>query len=184
MSEYTRYFAVHGSSETDILRILNERRIPAVVDDEFREEDGVLRRWIPVAVPNDAGMRDGVFFSESRWPQFRSLFSKSLFFCLHSNHYDWEVSIATPGTLVDLSFTEDEQTLIDTALVQALSDYFGVAPETLRPHFNERAGSPYLFCKTIGMPFLEMFDQNTCDSRQWVDAHAGRFAILSSQLAD
>lgn len=184
MSEYTRYFAVQGSSETDILRILNERRIPAVVDDEFLGEDGVLRRWIPVAVPNDAKTRDGAVLFEARWPKFRSLFSKSLFFLLHSNHYDWDVSIATPGTLVDLSFTEDEQTRIDVALLQTLSEYFGVAPEALRPHLNERAGSPYAFCKTIGMPFLEMFDQNTCDSRHWVEADAGRFAILSSQLAD
>ncbi len=167
MSEYTRYFAVHGLTPQAAKARLIERSIHAVVDDT---ESGT---WVVVSAPARSGFHDGQFVYDDRWAEMRRAFSKVCFFWVDEGQRGWSVRFARDGAESVFESTGDE---VDAADVERLGDYFEVPAARLRP--VAAASLAHAFCACVGLPYQEMNDQNHCD----FVLRDARVAVLASEL--
>lgn len=178
MSEYTSYFAVKADEPDNIRRALEAAGLRALVDDV--SVGPPEPRWTVVEAPHDAGFVDvdgSPVFSVrfDPWETLKATFPFVLHLFIEENGADWRLTVSRRGEAeLVLSFSADGAPLA-LAELERVSGFFGVPLDAT----TLRVGGAFDFCRAVGLPYLELEDQQ----------HLGRVlapgaVVLASELDD
>jgi len=178
LSEHTKYFAVEGVSPADIRETLRANRVVSIVENQPPDDDAAYR-WVVVSAPAASGFTDGQFHYASQWPTLIALFERLLFFWMDEGQAGWRLTTADRGRVAEYEFPADVSSCPSREQIARLAEFCDVPSESLRPTLA--ADKAWEFCRAIGLPYLEMLDQ---DHSCGPDYRERGYSFLSSEISD
>ncbi len=183
MSEYTQYFIVKAASENNVKQHLNEAKIASIVDpdkEKYWFEDAHKKQntpnWIVVTAPPESGTIDGQYCYENKFNAICTIFETVILFFEEENASDWSLDIYCKGTLLskkhysgkNIDYTSSEKIIME--------DVFEIEFDKMAPLLGPGKSAPFL--NTIGIPYMQMNDQDNCS----IETTATNYSFLASEL--
>ncbi len=184
MSEYTKYFAVKSSSSKEVRGKLNQSKILSIVDDdsddyffEKKYKRNGLIAWVAVTAPPVSGSDTfGNYFQTDQFENFEKLFEEYVLFFQEEDAVDWILKVKSGDNVIEKSFEEAHKT--------EFSDKDkGVFSKCFERPFGEMeklliAGKAADFLNFVGIPYLEMNDQDKC----WLEASGEKYSFYAEEI--
>lgn len=191
MSENTNYFAVKSTSAEAVQKKLNAAKILSIVDED---NDGywfstqypkIFHKWIIVTAPPqiDAEVKeitiqdisDGIHETNRK---IKENFETTVHFIQPGNSAEWEISIKSGKKEVEKYFSPEEETIFTEDEKNIFSQCF--EKDFLEMENLLKPGLGADFLNSVGIPFMEMNDQNKVQ----IEAINEQYSFFSNQISD
>lgn len=183
MSEHTNYYIVQATSESEVQVMLENARLRSLIDADkedywFMEQykrNGSYN-WVVVAAPADSGFRDGTFFYEPQFDRMAQLFKIVVHFFQETHAGAWKITIAANGMQCKVVNEPGKEAQLTEGDKLFLAQCFGKCFTELSPFL--RAGKSWDFLNSIGIPYMEMTDQDKLPTEFFIN----RYSLLECDI--
>ena len=177
MSEYTRYFVVKSSSEEEVQSALNAARINSVVDADKNDywfspeyKRSGSHDWVVVAAPADSGFQDNRYVHEDQFNRMAAVFQTLILFFQEEDMTNWSLKLKAAGTVVEKQFHSNKTVEFSEAEKSLFAGCFGRSFDEMRPLL--KAGKASDFLNSVGIPYMEMSDQDKIPASLFKNKHS------------
>lgn len=185
MSEYTNYFAVKSSTEQEVQNKLSLKKIKSVVDADKTDyffstnylRNGVYN-WVVVSAPANSGFDNGHFFHCDQFDEIGAVFDTFILFFQEEDFTNWNLKVKVNNTIIEKQFISDEETLFSESEKNLFSMCFDKNFIDLQPFLQAGKGADFL--NFVGIPYMEMNDQDKLPTQMFGD----KYSLLADELID
>jgi len=185
MSEYTNYFAIKSSSEKKVQNKLSVKKIKSVVDADLNDfwfspnykRNGIYN-WVVVSAPANSGFDNDQFFYNDQFNEMGAIFDTLILFFQEENFTNWRMKVKIENTIIEKKFVSNEETMFSENEKELFFKCFNQNFVDLLPFLKAGKGAEFL--NFVGIPYIEMNDQNKI-STQIFDK---QYALLASEISD
>lgn len=164
MSEYTNYFATKSVSQVELISKLEESEISSIVEDLEKENN-----WQIFYCPSSSQ-------DFPVWEKIGEKFQKVIELFVEEDRKRWLIKTSLNGELREFKFYSDEKLNFTDDEKKYLSDLFEMEYSQLEEVLAY--GKAYEFTKVIGLPYLDIMDQNIFPNHLF----ANKKVVLASTL--
>ncbi|HSG81051.1 MAG TPA: hypothetical protein VLC48_02280 [Gemmatimonadota bacterium] len=180
MSENTHFFAVHGREPGELKQALVRERIPAIIDPCEYEAMGRTRfselpedqRWLLLLTHTD------------NWGRLTGLIERLAEIGDYQGQF-WNVGVSWQGRELWGTFyaghVEEESTQFTVEELEFLSRFFNKERASFEPYLTW--GCAAEFCAAVGIPFIDMLDQDSTITIPKLGDPAG-YVFLADEVPD
>lgn len=184
MSEYTNYYIIKSSSQSEVQKRLNEAKIHSILSTKWADhwcteayKDEVHSKWVLVTAPADRGFKQGSYFHDDKFQDLCKLFGTVIWFFEEENTWGWSIEIKHGTELLSKKLHPDKKIRFSSEEQRIMEKVFDKPFARLFRYLKPRTGGDFL--SSNGIMYIQMNDQDHVELNETIN---GNYAIFDYDL--